>query len=94
MGLARPYVASRFNGLSPVATVSLAMRRSTLPFVVMLGLLFLVFGSVLPDPVGQYSTQMRNATNQFVTGLFPKQRPRLTPNERTERQLEEAENRQ
>lgn len=71
-----------------------AMRRSTFPFVVMLGLLFLMFGSVLPDPVGQYSTRMRNATNQFVTGLFPKQRPRLTPNERTERQLQEAENRQ
>jgi len=68
------------------------MRRSTLPFLLMLVLLFLVFGSALPSPLGQYSTQMRKAASQFVIGLIPKRAPRLTPNERTERQLEDAEN--
>lgn len=69
------------------------MRRSTLPVFLVLALMFLVFGSALPDPLGQYSTQIRRAANQFAVGLFPQARPRLDPNERTERQLEEAENR-
>lgn len=69
------------------------MRRSTFPVLIGLVLLFLMFGSALPDPVGQYSTNMRRAANQFVVGLFPKSGPRVNPNERTERQLEETENR-
>lgn len=69
----------------------ITMHRSTFPLFVIALLLFLVFGSVLPDPVGQYSTKMRNATNQFVIGLFPKGRPKLTPHERTEKQLEDLQ---
>lgn len=68
------------------------MRRSTLPIFVIIALLFIAFGSLLPDPVGQYSTQIRQTTNRFVLGLFPQRRPKLAPNERTERQLEDIEN--
>ena len=69
------------------------MRRSTFPVFVMLALLFIIFGSALPDPIGQYSTNIRRAANQFAVGLFPKPRPRMNPNERTEKQLEETEGR-
>jgi hypothetical protein len=75
----------------PPSTIT--MHRSTFPLFIIALLLFLVFGSVLPDPVGKYSTKMRNATNQFVIGLFPKARPKLNPDGRTEKQLDEIEQR-
>jgi hypothetical protein len=68
-------------------------KFNTLPLLVLLGLGFLHFGSILPEPLGSYSTQGRNAVNQFIVGLFPDRQPRLRPNERTERQLKETEQR-
>lgn len=69
-------------------------KLNTLPLLILLGLAFLLFGSILPNPLGRYSTESRRAVNQFVVGLFPESRPRLSPNERTERQLKEIEQRQ
>ncbi|NJN31891.1 MAG: hypothetical protein HC824_16770 [Synechococcales cyanobacterium RM1_1_8] len=56
------------------------------------GLLFVGFGSILPAPLGPISTQARTSLNRWVIGLFPSSAPRLRPNERTERQLEQTEN--
>ena len=68
------------------------MHRSTMPALLGAALLFLLFGSVLPDPVGQYSTNLRRSANQLMVNLLPKRGPRLNPNQRTERQLEETQN--
>lgn len=70
-------------------------NKGNLTALTIVVLLFIGFGdSFLPKPFSDYSFQTRSTINGFVIGLFPKWRPKVNPNQRTEKQLEDMQNNQ
>ena len=58
-----------------------------------LALLFITLGDrVLPAPLDDASRNTRTSINQFLIGLFPDWNP-TNPNERTEKEVEQLEQR-
>lgn len=67
-------------------------RKSVITYLVILFLLFVTLGDkFLPKPLSTTSLQTRTSLNKFFIGLFPQWRPKLNPNERTEKELQKEE---
>ncbi len=63
-----------------------------IPFFIIGFILFVTVGDkVLPGALGKYSIQTRIALNNFALNLFPTVKRPKNPNARTEKQLEELE---
>ena len=69
----------------------LKMKRY-IPFFIIGFILFITLGDkVLPGELGKSSTQTRIALNNFAINLFPTIKRPKNPNARTEKALEDAE---
>ena len=67
-------------------------RKSAITYLLLLFLLFVALGDrILPKPLSTASVQARTSLNNFFIGLFPQSRPKLNPNERTEKAVEEKQ---
>jgi hypothetical protein len=56
------------------------------------GILFVALGDkVLPSPLKEMSTQVRNSVNNFLIGLVPDWKPSVNPYQRTEDALKKEE---
>lgn len=66
------------------------MPKKTIALITTLSLfVFLLFGDFLPQPLRSASQQTRNGMNEAVYSLFPSWRPKTNPYERTEKAIEE-----
>ena len=55
-------------------------------------LIFIGFGdSFLPKPLNNASFQTRTTINNFILGMFPTWRPKVNPQQRTEKAIEEMQ---
>lgn len=64
-------------------------------YLIILFMLFVAFGDrVFPKPLSTASVQTRTTINNFFIGLLPKSGPKLNPNERTEKVIQEQEKQQ
>ena len=67
-------------------------RKTATTYLLLLFLLFVTLGDrILPKPLSTASVQTRTSLNNFFIGLFPQRVPKLNPNERTEKALEQEE---
>lgn len=65
-------------------------KKTAIPVLLLLFLLFVAFGDFLPPPLSTASLTTRTALNQFIVALFPNWQPQ-DPNRRTEKAVEETE---
>jgi hypothetical protein len=64
-------------------------------YLIVLFMLFVALGDrVFPKPLSTASLQTRTTINNFFIGLLPKSGPKLNPNERTEKAVEQQEKEQ
>ena len=67
-------------------------RKTATTYLLILFLLFVTLGDrILPKPLSTASVQTRTSLNNFFIGLFPQKGPKLNPNERTEKAVEQEE---
>ncbi|AKG20301.1 hypothetical protein [Calothrix sp. 336/3] len=60
--------------------------------LLILALVFIGFGdSFLPKPLSVASRNTRNTINQLIVGFFPSWQPKVKPQERTNKAIEETE---
>ncbi|ADI62830.1 hypothetical protein [Trichormus azollae] len=61
--------------------------------LILIGVILFVAGGdkVFPGAVGKVSTQTRTSVNNFLIGRFPSWKPKTNPYKRTERELQETE---
>ncbi|HEY9701905.1 MAG TPA: hypothetical protein V6C58_05645 [Allocoleopsis sp.] len=72
----------------------LASLKSYIPFVIFLFLIFVGFGDkFLPQPLNSASTNTRNTINNYLYSLVPSWKPKNNPNERTEKEIDQLQNR-
>ncbi|MBK1986270.1 hypothetical protein A0J48_001665 [Sphaerospermopsis aphanizomenoides BCCUSP55] len=63
-----------------------------LPLIFIGTILFVAGGDkVFPGAIGKFSTQTRTSVNNFLIGSFPVWKPKTNPYQRTERELEETD---
>jgi hypothetical protein len=67
-------------------------NKSNFTLLFILFLIFVGFGdSFLPKPLSTASFNTRTTINNFTIGLFPTWKPKVSPDERTEKAIEDTE---
>ncbi|WP_421658520.1 hypothetical protein [Leptothermofonsia sp. ETS-13] len=67
-------------------------RKSTIPIVLVLGLIFIGFGDrFLPQPLSSASYRTRTTINQWMMATMRLWQPKTNPYARTERAIEREE---
>ncbi len=68
------------------------LHKSTIPIVLMLGLIFIGFGDkFLPQPLSVASYRTRTTINQWMMATVRLWQPKTNPHARTERAIEREE---